>query len=85
MANHPSAIKRMRQSEQKRLRNASYKSRVKSAVKRYLSAVQSKDTGAVQFLRQASSLLQKGISKGIYHKNTASRAISRLAGKLPRA
>ena len=85
MANHPSAIKRMRQNEQRRRRNASYRSKVKTAVKRYLTAVENKDEQAKEFLRQASSLLHKGTSKGVFHKNTASRAVSRLAKKLPRA
>ncbi len=82
MADHASAIKRMRQNTKRRLRNVSYKSRVKTAVKKYLQAVAEKDSAADQLLREASSLLQKGVSKGVYHKNTASRTISRLALKL---
>jgi small subunit ribosomal protein S20 len=85
MANHPSALKRMRQNEERRARNISYKSKVKTAVKKYLLAVENKDEDAQKLYRDASSLLQRGVSKGIYHKNTASRTISRLARKLPPA
>jgi small subunit ribosomal protein S20 len=85
MANHQSALKRMRQNEERRARNISYKSKVKTAVKKYLLALESNDEDAQKFYRKASSLLQRGVSKGIYHKNTASRTISRLAKKLPPA
>ncbi|MEJ2716978.1 MAG: 30S ribosomal protein S20 [Deltaproteobacteria bacterium] len=85
MANHQSALKRMRQNEERRARNISYKSKVKTAVKKYLLALESNDEDAQKLYRKASSLLQRGVSKGIYHKNTASRTISRLAKKLPPA
>lgn len=85
MANHPSALKRIRQTEKRRLRNISFRSRVKTAVKKYLLAVSAKDQTAGQLLREASSLLQKGVSKGVYHRNTAARTISRLAQKIPAA
>lgn len=85
MANHPSALKRIRQTEKRRLRNMSFRSKVKTAVKKYLLAVASKDQGAQQLLREASSLLQKGVTKGIYHRNAAARTISRLALKTPAA
>jgi len=85
MANHPSALKRMRQNEKKRVRNMSYKSKVKTTVKRFLKAGQENASDAGALLGRATSLLHKGVSKGIFHKNTASRAISRLAKKLPAA
>jgi small subunit ribosomal protein S20 len=81
MANHPSALKRMRQNEKKRLRNHSYKSKVKTAIKKYLQAVADKSADTTTLLNSAASLLQKGVSKGIYHRNTASRTISRLYKK----
>lgn len=83
MANHPSALKRMRQSEKKRLRNMAYRSRVRSAVKKFLTAADGKAPEAAQLFRLATSLLQKGVSKGIFHHNTASRKVSRLAKKVP--
>jgi len=82
MANHPSALKRMRQSEKKRLRNMSYRSQVRSAVKKFLIAADGKTPEADQLFRLAESLLQRGVSKGIFHRNTASRKVSRLALKL---
>ncbi len=82
MANHPSALKRMRQAEKKRLRNHSYKSKVKTAVKKFLEAADQKTVEAQGFLREATSLLQTGVSKGIFHKNTASRTVSRLSKRL---
>lgn len=85
MANHASALKRMRQSELRRLRNVSFKSKVKTAVKKYLQAVENKEADARELLGYASSLLQKGVSKGIYHKNTSSRTIARLSKRLPSA
>lgn len=83
MANHPSALKRMRQSEKKRLRNMAYRSRIRTAVKKFLRAAGEQSADAAQLLRSASSLLQKGVSKGIVHQNTASRTISRLSKRLP--
>jgi small subunit ribosomal protein S20 len=83
MANHPSALKRMRQSEKKRLRNMAYRSRIRTAVKKFLRAAGEQSAEAGQLLRLATSLLQKGVSKGIVHHNTASRTISRLSKRLP--
>ena len=85
MANHPSALKRMRQNEKKRLRNMAYRSQVRTAVKKFLRATIENMAEASELLRQASSLLQKGVSKGIFHKNTASRTVSRLSKRLPAA
>jgi small subunit ribosomal protein S20 len=82
MANHPSALKRMRQNEERRVRNISYKSKVKTAVKKLLQSAEAKADDSASLLSSATSLLHKGGSKGIFHKNTASRTISRLAKKL---
>jgi len=83
MANHPSALKRMRQSEKKRLLNAAYRSQVKTAIKKYTQSVDQKLPNSRELLTDAVSLLHKGVSKGIFHVNTAGRAISRLSKKLP--
>jgi len=83
MANHPSALKRIRQNEKKRIGNMSFRSKTRTAVKRFLKAVDDKDPGVSGLLGAAMSLLQKGVSKGIFHQNTASRTISRLAKRLP--
>lgn len=86
MANHKSALKRAKQSEIRRLRNKSYKTRVKNIVKEVQEAVAEKSpeearTGFVK----AVSTIQKTASKGIIHKNNAARKISRLARKLNQA
>lgn len=79
MATHASALKRVKQSEKRRLRNLHIKSTVKTAVKKVREAIEKKDVeGAQRALRKAISLIQKACSKGVFHKNTSSRKISRL-------
>lgn len=79
MANHPSALKRARQSKIKRLRNISYKTMAKNAVKDVRSAVaENAADRAGEALLKAVSMLQKTASKGVIHRKTASRKISRL-------
>ena len=76
---HLSAIKRARQNEKRRLRNQHVKSVVKSAVKKVRTALEEKDVeGAQKALLSTISLIQRAHSKGVYHKNTSSRKISRL-------
>lgn len=82
MANHPSALKRMQQNERKRLRNMSFRSKTKTVVKKFLGSVEEKSQDAAELLSEATSLLHKGVSKGIFHKNTASRTIAKLSRKL---
>lgn len=80
MANHPSALKRAKQNEVKRVRNKSYKTRVKKAVKEVRTAIAANSTDqAQQSFKEAVSVIQKTASKRVIHKNQASRKISRLA------
>ena len=79
MASHKSALKRAKQDEVKRIRNKSYKTKVKKAIKEVRTAVA--DNSAEQSrqnLVKAVSIIQKTTSKGIIHKNQAARKISRL-------
>jgi len=77
--NHKSALKRMRQNEKRRLRNKSYKTRVKNIIKKVKFFVEKKDIeNATKTLSEAVSLIQKVAGKGIIHKNNASRKISKL-------
>jgi small subunit ribosomal protein S20 len=69
----------MRQAEKKRLRNQSYRSQVKTAVKKYLKAVEEKAPEATALFNDVTKLLHRGAAKGVYHKNTAGRTVSRLA------
>jgi small subunit ribosomal protein S20 len=82
MANHPSAIKRMHQNERSRVRNMSYKSTIRTAVKKFFQAAAEKSPDSQQLLRKAISLFDKGVSKGVIHRNTASRKIAGLSKKL---
>ena len=79
MANIKSAKKRVRTSAVRTERNKAVKSSVKTAIKKVEAAVDAKDKAAAQeALTAAASAIQKASNKGIYHKNTASRKISRL-------
>ena len=79
MANHKSALKRAKQSQVRRVRNQSYRTKAKNAVKEVRVAVASKsEDQASKNLVKAVSVLQKTASKGVIHKKEASRKISRL-------
>lgn len=83
MATHKSAIKRSKQNEKHRERNVAVKSKVKTAVKSVIKAVGSKDVEASKTaVAQAAPILAKAAAKGIFHKKTMSRKISRLALKV---
>ncbi|MBN2126301.1 MAG: 30S ribosomal protein S20 [Deltaproteobacteria bacterium] len=80
MANHKSALKRAKQSEVRRQRNVACKTRVKTVVKDVRTAVAASDAGVAQeALKKAVSTIQKTASKGVLHRKSASRKISRLA------
>ena len=83
MATHKSAIKRSKQGEKKRLRNASVSSSVKTRIKAVLKAVDEKDKiGSTAALTAAIPVIDKAVSKGVFHKKTASRKISKLTKKV---
>jgi len=83
LATHASALKRARQSEKKRLRNASIKSALKTQAKKVLQAVESKSTDeARKALSAAIPALQRAAGKGVLPKKTASRKISHLTKKV---
>jgi small subunit ribosomal protein S20 len=79
LATHLSAIKRAKQNEKRRLRNLQIKSTVKSSVKKVRVTTEAKDVeGAQKALSKAIPLIQKAYSKGVFHKKTSARKISRL-------
>jgi small subunit ribosomal protein S20 len=79
VANHKSAAKRAKQSEVRRLRNKSFVSQIKTCLKGFSATLESKDEAKVaESFKQVQSMLQKGVTKGVVHKNTAARKISRL-------
>ncbi len=80
MANHPSALKRHRQSEKRRVRNRAVKTRLRRLVREVRTAVTANDAKAAgETLARASRELDKAVTKGVLHRNSASRKISRLA------
>ncbi len=83
MAHSKSARKRIEIAERNRLRNQAVKSRVKTIVKKVLTAVEAKDAEAAKVaLVVAYKELDKAVSKGILKKNTVSRKKSRLAAQV---
>ena len=79
MANHKSAVKRARQSEEQRVRNRSRKTRMKNVIRGLEEAIAGKSPEkAAEQLKKAASVIAKTASRGVIHKNTASRKISRL-------
>lgn len=79
MPNHKSAMKRVRQTEKRRIRNRKVKSSMRSAVKRLRSLIEAGDAPAAsQQLPVAVRLVQRAASKGVLHAKTAQRTVSRL-------
>jgi small subunit ribosomal protein S20 len=80
LANIKSAKKRILVNETKALRNKAIKSKVKTTIKKVDAAVAAGDKDlAKTSLLDAISEIDKATSKGVYHKNTASRKVSRLS------
>lgn len=79
MANHKSAIKRIRQTKVKTDRNRFYKTRIKNITRAVKEAVEAGDVAKAQeMLKVANKNFHKFVSKGILKKNTASRKVSGL-------
>ncbi len=80
MANHKSAKKRALQNEVRRLRNRSVKTRIKGIVKNVRASAAGEDTAqGPEQLKLAQSAIDKAAKKGVYHRKTAARKISRLS------
>lgn len=80
MANIKSAKKRILVTRKRTERNKSIRSKVKTAIKKVDVAVAANDKeAAVTALKAATAEINKAASKGVYHKNTAARKVSRLA------
>ena len=79
MANHKSALKRAGQNEIRRIRNKAVKTRVKNITKELRAAVdETQKDKALADLNVAQSIIDTAAKKGVLHKKTASRKISRL-------
>ena len=80
MANIKSAKKRVLVAERNAARNKAIKTGVKTAVKKVNAAIEANDkAAAASALKDATVLIDKACTKGVFHKNTASRKVSRLA------
>jgi small subunit ribosomal protein S20 len=91
VAQHKSAIKRIRRNDRARVRNSQYLSAVKTAVKKFRAAVLGAGTGTVDkatvrpLFVAAQSALAKAGQKGLLHKNNVSRKVGRLSAMLKSA
>ena len=82
MAKSKTPAKRARNAEKSRLRNKSYKSKLKTSLKNYeASLIENNPEAAREKLMQVTSLIDKSVTKGILHKNNAAHKKSQLAKK----
>lgn len=83
MANSPSSKKRARQIERRTEVNKARRSRMRSFIRKVEEAIASGDrSAAMTALRAAQPVIMRSVTKGVVHKNTASRKVSRLAGRV---
>ncbi len=83
MANSPQAAKRARQNEKRFAINKARRSRIRTYLRKVEEAIASGDKdAATAALRAAQPELMRGVSKGVFHKNTASRKMSRLSARV---
>ena len=83
MANSPQSKKRARQLERRTAVNKARRTRIRSFIRKVEEAISSGESdAAVQALRDAQPEIMRGVTKGVVHKNTASRKISRLSGRV---
>ena len=83
MANSAQAKKRARQNEARYAVNKMRRSRIRTTLRTVEEAIASGDKdAAAAALKAAQPELMRGVTKGVYHKNTASRKMSRLAARV---
>lgn len=83
MANHVSALKRVRQTERRTAVNRANKSRLRGTLRQFRQLLASGDKKAAQqAFRATASALDKSVQKGVLHANTAARYKSRLSARL---
>ena len=83
MAHTVSAKKRIRQTERRTERNKARKSRIRTYVRKVEEALQTGDKGAAESaFKEMMPELHRGVSKGLMHKNTAARKLSRLSSRI---
>jgi len=83
MANSPQSKKRARQNETRFAVNKARRSRIRTYLRKVEEAIASGDKeAATTALRAAQPELMRGVTKGVFHKNTASRKMSRLTARV---
>lgn len=83
MANHASAKTRIRRNNRRAEINGARRSRIRTFIKKVEMALASGDVKqAEETLKSAQPEIQRGVAKGIMHKNTAARKISRLSTRI---
>ena len=83
MANSPQAKKRARQAERRTEVNKARRSRIRTFLRKTEEAIESGDQAvAKEAFKSAQPELMRGVTKGIYHKNTVARKLSRLTKRI---
>jgi small subunit ribosomal protein S20 len=83
MANHKSAEKRIRQTERRTEVNRNRVSRIRTFVKKVETALETGDKGAAaEAFKAAQPEMMRGVSKGVLHRNTVARKLSRLSARI---
>ncbi|USI71656.1 30S ribosomal protein S20 [Sphingomonas morindae] len=83
MANTPQAKKRIRRNERRNEINGARVSRIRTFVKKVEAAILAGDkAAAVEALKVAQPEMQRGITKGVLHRNTVARKVSRLTKRV---
>ncbi|NVD44870.1 30S ribosomal protein S20 [Qipengyuania atrilutea] len=83
MANTPQATKRIRRNQNREAINTARRSRIRGFIKKVETAIEGGDKKeAEEALRNAQPELARGVARGVYHKNTASRKMSRLSKRV---
>ncbi len=83
MANHASAKKRVRRNNRRALVNKARLSRMRTFIKKVEEAIESGDSKAAKAaLQRVQPEIYRGVSKGLLHKNTAARKMSRLSTRV---
>lgn len=83
MANTPQSKKRARQNERRADINKARRSRIRTFLRKVEEAIASGDSkAATEALRAAQPELMRGVTKGVYHKNTVARKMSRLSARV---
>ena len=86
MANHASALKRVRRNARRADINGARRGRIRTFIKKIETALLAGDkTAAEEAFKNAQPEIQRGVAKGILHKNTAARKISRLSARVKAA